>query len=83
MAETLARRLRSMADRAAAAPKLLEAQTWITGRYGALSKVGIPTVKDSRVDSARTAGTKAGHDVAINTPVTSSAPAIAGLLTSS
>lgn len=84
MAETLARRLRSMADRDAAAPKLLESQTWITERYGPkLSKVSVPTVKDSRVDSARTAGTKAGHDVTINTPVTSSAPAIAGLLTSS
>ena len=82
MALELAGRLSMMTDLTAAAPKLEAAGRWLQDQYGAMDEATIPAVNDRRVDSARTAGTKAGRDVAISTPVTSSAPAIAGLLTS-
>lgn len=79
MAQSLRARLDAMSDRAIARQKLIEARTWIADRYGALTKMEVPAVRDRRTDSARIAGARAGADVPINTPV-AAPPAIAGLI---
>lgn len=79
MAQSLRARLDAMSDRAIARQKLIEARTWIADRYGALTKMEVPAVRDGKTDSARIAGTRAGADVPINTSV-AAPPAIAGLI---